>query len=180
LAASFFVGAFGLLGATTSAGASAPTHSSSSAALVSGYKVVDLKSDLNGPEFTKTLCGFTPRSSVAATDNGALKATAVAGTDGCLTLVGETSQSRLNLLGGTRIPIGAGPNVVSVTGTGTDGALQTQTTQYNVASESTAGARSLALNGADVMAMLIAGLALVALGFLLVTFTRRRIQPSVF
>ena len=126
-----------------------------------------------GSSFSGTVCGFAPGSTVTFSVGGASAGTATAGSNGCDTFTGAVSNAlSLTINGGTPIPVTLGTVVITASGTSSTGGTQSSTYTFQVVK--TAAATGLAFTGADIMAMVGGGLALIALGYLVVAFARRR------
>jgi hypothetical protein len=139
-----------------------------------------------GATFAGTWCNFAPGTTVTFSVNGSPDGTATADAKGCVTFSVSVTDPHLAVNGGTPIAAVFGANSVSGTGAAAGGGSVTNTetvTIVQTASPSTAGASTsssgLAFTGADVMALVIGALALMALGFLVLTFSRRRRTASV-
>jgi hypothetical protein len=143
-----------------------------------GTAVTTIITQAVGSTFTETACGFAPpppTNVVTLTiDGGTLGSTTEdAGSDGCITFTGTVTDPHLSVDGGTPVEVAYGNSTVTASGVGPTGATVTATFTVPIAAAA-APASPLAFTGADIMAMVIGGLALVALGFLVVTFARRR------
>jgi hypothetical protein len=108
---------------------------------------------------TATACGFEPYSS---TSEGTADGT------GCVTFPITTTATTV-CINGAPCTL---PGVFTVTGVNSTGGVQTDGLTVTLAAAVTPS--PLAFTGADILAMLIGGLALVAVGFLILTFVRRR------
>jgi hypothetical protein len=143
-----------------------------------GTAVTTVITQAVGSTFTETACGFavtTPPGTVTFTvDGGTLTASSEpVGDDGCVTFTGTVTDPHLSIDGGPAIEIAYGNSTITASGIGPNGNTVTATFTVPVAAAA-APSTPLAFTGADIMAMVIGGLALVALGFLVVTFARRR------
>jgi hypothetical protein len=148
--------------------------------VASGSVVVNLGNQPIGNTFTVTLCGFAPGATVTLAVNGTVDASVVAGSGGCVTLTGVVSDPHIAVNGGTPVAVGLGANAITATGISAGGGTQTDTADLTVVTTAAAAATpsGLAFTGADIMAVVIGGLALIALGFLVLTFARRRTTAS--
>jgi hypothetical protein len=124
--------------------------------------------------WTATACGFASGATVTFTINGTVEGTTPAGSDGCAILSGVTSDPSISINGGTPVSVPYGNSTVSVSGVGPTGATVTDTIIVPVVAPAASSAAPLAFTGADIAAMVVGGLALIALGFLVLTFSRRR------
>lgn len=124
--------------------------------------------------WTATACGFATGATVTFTINGTVEGTAAANSSGCVILNGVTSDPSISINGGTPVSVPYGNSTVSVSGVGPTGATVTDTIIVPVVAPAASSAAPLAFTGADIAAMVVGGLALIALGFLVLTFSRRR------
>jgi hypothetical protein len=140
-----------------------------------------------GQSFSATLCGYASGAIVSVEINGQTESSATADSSGCVTLSGVVSDPHVSVDGGTPIAVTTGATDV-ITGAGVNSAGQTITGTATLivaaaatpASSTTGtGSSGLAFTGADIMAMVVGGLGLIALGFLTLTFSRRRIKTVV-
>ena len=126
-----------------------------------------LTTSVNGVSSPVSICGFEPGST---TNYG------VASAAGCVTLTITGFDPSISVNGGPKISavFGLNSNIVAVTGVNTTGGTQTDLVSVIL----TAPSSGLAFTGADILAMVIGGLGLVALGFLVLTFVRRRSRTA--
>lgn len=143
-----------------------------------------------GQTCTYSMGGFPPGASVTISVNGTPAAVVTADANGFVTFTVTVSDPHISINGGPAISVPAGANTISLSG----GAV-TQSFTLNVVSSttpttaatgaaggsggssSTGSARStgaLAFTGADIAATVVGGLALLAVGTVLVVATRRR------
>jgi hypothetical protein len=134
-----------------------------------------------GDHFTFQICGFLPDSNVSDTWNSAPEGTILIDPNGCLTVTIVIFDPHVTIDGGALIAANWGDNTFFASGTGANGAGRTYTyvvdiVQPSSGSGSTAAGStsSLAFTGLDVALMSGAGLALIAVGLLLVLGSRRR------
>jgi hypothetical protein len=132
-------------------------------------------------------CAYTPNSAVTVTFNGAVVAHATANSSGLVTLIFDGKDAAIAVDNGTYTPTTYGVNTFVASGTNASGASNTAdflidlehivtaasaVTPPSISSSSATGA--LAFTGADLAALVAAGLALVLLGGGIVLYTRRR------
>ena len=126
-----------------------------------------------GSSLAVSACGFDPGTSVAPFG-------LTADSTGCVSiLISVGSGPAISVEGGagSAAIYGLNPNVTTLTGANTQGGTQTDFVNVDIPTSATGPASSsnnLAFTGADIMAMVIGGLGLVAIGFLVLTFVRRR------
>jgi hypothetical protein len=134
---------------------------------------------------TISIAGFAPGSTAKISVNGVtLSITITADAQGNLLVTFTITDPHMSINGSTPIPVNTGANSIALTGTAPSGAAVTKTFTVTIpstaASTGTAGSSSssssgsLAFTGADIAATVVGGLLLLALGTLLVVFTRRR------
>jgi hypothetical protein len=126
-------------------------------------------------------CRFAPGSTVTITLNGAAYDTLTVPASGVLAETLTATDPHVALNGGTVVATKYGEtNVFVASGTNPAGASNVVTTLATIpaAVSSSAAASGLAFTGSYVMAMVMGSLAVVALGFLILTFSRRRIPPA--
>jgi hypothetical protein len=129
-----------------------------------------LTTSANGTASPVTVCGFEPGST---TNYG------VANAAGFVTLTITGFDPSFSVNGGPKITavFGLNSNAVAVTGVNTTGGTQTDLVNVILTAPSNSG---LAFTGADILAMVVGGLGLIAVGFLILTFVRRRhVAPAV-
>ncbi|HEY3845183.1 MAG TPA: hypothetical protein VGL48_18190 [Acidimicrobiales bacterium] len=170
--------AMGTLGLQTASGAAAgyPGATTNGGSSSQALSTVDV-----GGSFGGTVCGYQPGSIVTFDVDGTADATATANSGGCATFTGHATDPHLSVLGGAPITVSYGSNQIGATGTSSTGGMQTDTVVVPLAASDTSATTSsagLALTGADIMAMVIFGMALMALGFLILTFSRRRVPTT--
>jgi hypothetical protein len=175
LAATVGLVAIGILGFANASGAAsgypgATTDGGTSRLALSTVNV--------GGTFGGSVCGYSPGSVVTFDVDGTADATASAGSDGCAVFTGHATDPHLSILGGAPISVTYGSNEIGATGSSSNGGLQTDTVMVPLAATAsdvaTVSSSGLAFTGEDIMAMVILGMALVAFGFLVLTFARRR------
>jgi hypothetical protein len=134
-----------------------------------------------GDTFYVTACGYGNGDSItfSVPVNGVETPVgkATAGTNGCGTGVVTISDPHLSVNGGTPAPIPYGTTALEATGLSPTGGTVTDTINVPVAESSAAAAGSssgLAFTGADIMGVVVGGLALIAMGYMILTFVRRR------
>jgi hypothetical protein len=135
---------------------------------------------------TPAACDFASGSSVGLTYNGTTLPALTAPSGGAVTLSGgATDPPHIALNGGAAMVATWNDNEVVLTGTTTSGASDTVTFVIDLvqpakaATAATAGAGSsgtLAFTGADLLALVLAALALILLGSGTVYYTRRRAE----
>jgi hypothetical protein len=127
-------------------------------------------------------CTFAPGSTITITFDGVAYLTATAPPSGVFIETFTATDPHLALNGGTPIETAYGAvNTIVATGTNSAGGTNTATTLVTVVPPAAAAptpvsatAQPFAYTGADILATVIGGLALIALGFLFVVVTRRR------
>jgi hypothetical protein len=119
-----------------------------------------------GGSVTASACGFTPG---AATSEG------TAGADGCVNFPINGYPLSLSVNGGPKVAAiyGLNAGVVTVTGPGPSGDNSVIVNVDLVPAVATAST-PIAFTGADITATIIGGLGLIAMGFLIIVFVRRR------
>jgi hypothetical protein len=173
---------FGVFGAQGIAGAQAGYPGT---VVVSGGTITDTIQTV-GDTFDFTFCGFEPGSAVTESINGTVVKTISADTtppdatslDGCISDSGTVSDPHLTLSGASPVAISYGNNSITASGVSPSGEAVNSTLIVPVSASSSSSSSGLAFTGADIMAMVIGGIALVALGFLILTFVRRRTTVS--
>jgi hypothetical protein len=132
---------------------------------------------------TANVCGYAPASSVTVTVDGTVVYVSTADSSGCLFLTITISDPSISINGSPAVTIPYGTAAIAASGVSPSGAAVTDTVDVPVASPTavvtsapptSSSSSGLAFTGADIMAMVVAGLALIALGFLVLTFSRRR------
>jgi hypothetical protein len=138
-------------------------------------------------------CKFAPGTTIAITLNGISYGTATAPASGILVETFTDTNGKISLNGGPAVATACGATASFVaSGTNPAGGTNVATTLVTAVCPSalasntpaSSGAASasaspgLAFTGADIMAMVIGALALLALGFLILTLTRRRASSS--
>ncbi len=126
-------------------------------------------------------CTFAPGSTITITFNGSAYGTATAPPSGQFVETFTATDPHLALNGGTPIETAFGAvNTIVASGTNPSGGTNVATTLVTIPTTVTAAAvtPSVAFTGADIMAMVIGALALLALGFLVLIFSRRRSTSS--
>jgi hypothetical protein len=125
-------------------------------------------------------CTFAPGHTITITLNGAPYATATAPSSGVFTEVFTGTDPHISMNGGPAVATSLGAvNTFVATGDNPAGGTNTATTLVTIpagpaSAPSSATAQPFALTGADILAMGIGGLALIALGFVFVVAARRR------
>lgn len=130
---------------------------------------------------TISIAGFAPGSTAKVSVNGVtLTITITANAQGDMLLTFTITDPHMSINGSTPIPVNFGANTIAVSGTDPSGAAVTKTFTVTIPSTAvsttttSSPSSSLAFTGADIAATVVGGLALLALGTLLVVFTRRR------
>jgi hypothetical protein len=120
-------------------------------------------------------CAFKPGSTISITLNGAAYSTATAPASGLFTETFSATDPHIALNGGPAVATGFGEtNTFVASGVNADGASNVATTLVTIPAAGTTPSSSLAFTGADLAATVVGGLALLAMGFALVMFARRR------
>jgi hypothetical protein len=131
-----------------------------------------------GTSFHVTSCGFAPHAAVAIDVDDASSSNAVAGPRGCATFEVVVSDPHLTVEGGTSVSMKLGENEITSVGTNSAGGTQTDTYTFSVVKTLLDRPTSLGFTSENVMAGSMALLALVALAFLVLTFSRPRTARS--
>jgi hypothetical protein len=121
------------------------------------------------------MCGFAPRTAIGLAVNGTSVPSATPGTNGCATFTVVMTDPHLAVNGGPAVAIHYGSNEVIGIGSGLRGAAQTDTYTFPVLRGGSVSSAGFKFAGADVLATLTGTFGLLALGFLIVIFSRRRI-----
>jgi hypothetical protein len=126
-------------------------------------------------------CTFAPGKTITITLNGAPYSTATAPASGVLIETFTATDPHISLNGGPAVATSYDAvNTFVATGANPSGGTNTATTLVTIpspaaaAAPTSATAQPFAFSGADIAAMTIGGLALIALGFVFVVFSRRR------
>lgn len=171
-------------GSTSPPAGSVPTSCSTSATLNVGPSGQPVSVTLSNT------CAFTPNSPVSVSFNGAVVANVTADSSGLITLSFDGKATAIAVDGGTYQQAVWGVNTFTASGTNTSGAANTADflidLEHNVTAasaitppgtglaSSSGAAGGLAFTGADLAALIAAGLALIFLGSAIVLYTRRR------
>jgi hypothetical protein len=130
-----------------------------------------------GTSFSVTACGFAHGTAVTVSVDGTTAAATNAESTGCTTFGVVVSDPHLTVNGGPAVAVDRGANDIVSTGMSSSGGTQTDTYTFRVMP--TPPAASLgAFSGADVMSDGLDVLAVLALGFLALTFARRRLTVA--
>jgi hypothetical protein len=131
-----------------------------------------------GQTVTFTLCGdFAPGASVTVTVNGVLAITKTPTNGAVVVVVTVVSQTLLAVDDPVNVAAVCGINTVTATGATATGGTGNSTGTFNLLCTSTTTTKGgLAFTGANVMRFVLAALALIVIGALLVFFQRRRRQ----
>jgi hypothetical protein len=167
--------AIGVLGLQGSAGASGYPTTAGTSCSVSASISVGRSATLDPS------CAFAPGSAVTVALNGATYARVIAPTSGVLAETFAATQHHIALNGGAARPTQLGEaNMFVATGTNPAGAPNVATTLVTIppAGSTVLAASALAPTGSYVMARAMGMLAILALGFLILTFSRRRIPSA--
>jgi hypothetical protein len=126
--------------------------------------------------WTATACGFAYPGTATFTIAGTADGTASVDSEGCAVLNGTTQgEPHMSINGGALVAVPYGNATVVVSGLNPSGGANTDTIIVPIVAPSASStAAPLAFTGADIAAIVVGGLALVSLGFLVLTFTRRR------
>lgn len=147
-----------------------------------------------GTSGTVSACGFAPGAAVSLSINGAGAGGATANSSGCVALTyTATAGPRLSVDGGPSIAARFGDNSSVATGANPAGSTNTVYITVDVVRAgtgagsgsggasggsgglaTTATASGVAFTGADIAAIVVGGLALLAMGTLVIIFARRR------
>jgi hypothetical protein len=121
-------------------------------------------------------CTFAPGTTITITLNGAAYSTATAPASGVFTETFTATDPHIAMNGGPAVETAFGAtNTFVATGTNASGASNVATTLVTIpAAASTTSSSSLAFTGTDLAATVVGGAALLAMGFALVMFARRR------
>jgi hypothetical protein len=132
---------------------------------------------------TADVCGYAKGSAVTVTVDGTVVYVSAAGSNGCLFLTITISDPSISINGSPAVTVPYGTATIAASGVSPTGAAVTDTVDIPVASPTavvtsapptSSSSSGLAFTGADIAAMTVGALALIALGFLLVTVARRR------
>jgi hypothetical protein len=124
----------------------------------------------------KVSCHFAPGTTITVTFNGATYATETASGTGSFTENFAATDPHIALNGGPQAATSYGTtNTFVATGLNVAGGGNVATTLITVPAPATASTATsgLAFTGTDIIALVISSLALIALGFLVLTFSRR-------
>jgi hypothetical protein len=130
-----------------------------------------------GTAFGVTACGFAPHALIDNEVNGTSASSTRAGGGGCVSFRVAVADPRLTVEGGVSVSTKLGRNEIPSHGARAGGGIQTDTYTFHVVRAADAASRTT-ITGSDVMASVIGALALLSLGFLVVTFSRRRSSPA--
>jgi hypothetical protein len=121
-------------------------------------------------------CTFAPGSTITITLNGAAYSTATAPASGVFTETFTATDPHIALNGGPAVETAFGAtNTFVASGVNADGASNVSTTLVTIpATGTTTSSSPLAFTGADLAAVVVGGALLLAMGFALVMFARRR------
>ena len=171
------IGALSVLGLQMGAGA-APGYPGTTTTTVAPAAPTTISiSAVVGTSFSGTFCGFSPGATVTLSINGTPDATVAAGSNGCVSFTASVTDPHLALNGGTPVAVPLGGNTITASGTSATGGTISDVENVDVlpaAAPAASASAPLAFTGADIMATVVGGLALIAFGFLVLTFTRRR------
>ena len=137
-----------------------------------------------GQTCTYTMGGFPPGASVTITVNGTPAATVTADANGFVTFTVSVSDPHISVNGGPLIAVPFGSNAFTLSGGGVTQSftlvIPGSTTPTTAATSAASGtsSRALAFTGADIAATVVGGLAMLAVGVLLVFATRRRSRTA--
>lgn len=131
-----------------------------------------------GQTITFTLCGnFAPGASITVTVNGAVVLTKTPTNGAVVVVVTVVSQTLLTVDDPVNVAAVCGTNTATATGAAATGGTANSTGTFNLLCTSTTTTKGgLAFTGANVMRFVLAALALIVIGALLVLFQRRRRQ----
>jgi hypothetical protein len=124
-------------------------------------------------------CAFKPGAAITITLNGDFYGTAIAPSSGTFVETFRVTDPHISLNGNTEAAVGYGTtNTFVASGLNSAGDANVATTLVTIPSApTTSSSTGLAFTGMDIMALVIASFALMALGFLVLVFSRRR-NPS--
>ena len=127
--------------------------------------------------------GFAPSSQTTITIDGHDASVTTTSSDGILTISIVWLDPHVSVNGGSPVPINYGNNTINLAGTAANGQPATFSGTFNLVSASTPVTAAtttggLAFTGADIAAMAVVGLLLLACGTLLVVTSRRRRHAS--
>lgn len=125
-----------------------------------------------GSTCSVTVCGFSSGVTISITVNGQADGTATVGGSGCATLSISVTDPHISVDGAALIAVPVGTSTVTASGAAPSGATQVDSVQVTIPGSS--NNNGLAFTGADIVGMVVGGLALIAVGFLVLMFTRRR------
>lgn len=127
-----------------------------------------------------SVAGFAAGSTATITIDGqVVSLKIIANAQGELLVTFTITDPHIVINGSTPIVANTGANSVTLSGTGPSGNVITKTFTVNIpataaTTTSSSSSSSLAFTGADIAATVVGGLALIAMGTLLVVLTRRR------
>jgi hypothetical protein len=127
-----------------------------------------------GTSFSVTACGFAQGTAVTVAVNGTTAAAVNAEANGCATFGVAVSDPHLTVNGGPAVAVTQGSNDIVSTGTSSRGGTRTDTYTFRIMPTPAARAALAPFGGAHDIGVGIDALAVVALGFLVLTFARRR------
>jgi hypothetical protein len=127
-----------------------------------------------GTSFSVTACGFVHGTRISVAVNGTTATVVNAGANGCTTFGVVVSDPHLTVNGGPAVAVNRGWNDIVSIGAGSDGGTRTDTYTFRVMSSAATPARTATISAAHIIVDGISVLAALALGFLVLTFTRRR------
>jgi hypothetical protein len=169
------IGALGFQGAVGAA-SEHPPHSTVGTTCSASVSIGADRSTTVDPQ-----CDFAPGSAVAITLNGAPYATVTAPATGIMAETFAATDQHIAMNGGAprQTQIGEA-NIFVASGANPAGAPNVATTLVTIpaAGSMTLAASDVAFTGPHVMALIMGSLAMLALGFLVLTFLRRRIPPA--
>jgi hypothetical protein len=130
-----------------------------------------------GTSFSVTACGFARGTGVTVAVDGTTAAATKAEANGCTTFGVVVSDPHLTVNGGPAVAVDRGANDIVSTGTSSSGGTQTDTYAFRVMP--TPPPASLGtFTGAHVISDGLDALAVLALGFLVLIFVRRRVTVA--
>jgi hypothetical protein len=127
-----------------------------------------------GTSFSVTACGFVHGTGISVAVNGTTAAAMNAEANGCTTFGVVVSDPHLTVNGGPAVAVNRGWNDIVSIGASSDGGTRTDTYTFRVMPAATTPVRLTTITAAHVIVDGISVLALLALGYLVLTFTRRR------
>jgi hypothetical protein len=170
----FVIGVLGLQGAAGASGYPPPTTVGTSCSVSASISVG--RSATLDPS-----CAFAPGSAITIALNGTTYARVIAPISGVLAETFAATQHHIALNGGAARPTQLGEtNMFVATGTNAAGAPNVASTLVTIppAGSTVLAASALAPTGSYVMARAMGMLAIIALGSLILTFSRRRIPSA--